>query len=206
MFKKSIASLLVCLLAFWHFMPCVQANAQKADNLYNFIKDKKEVLVRFDYPSYKIAAAASENPRQVTLPAGTPVIIKNLDTINSSAITTGSTVSFTVVQDVKVDNKVVIKAGSIADAQISYNKRKNYAGIAGEVVVSDFSVHAVDGTYVPLRATLSARGEDKVGLSVGLGFFLCFLFLLIKGEDAVIPAGTTKTVYSMSDINVVPAL
>lgn len=191
------------MLCYWHTAPFVFADTNRADNLYEFVKNNKEVIVKYEYPSWKLA---SNNKKQgtITIPAGTPIILKNAETINSSAIAIGSTVSFTVVSDVKVDDKVVVKAGSLADAQISYSKKKNYAGISGEVVVSDFSVHAVDGTYIPLRATLSSRGEEKVGLSVGLGFFLCLLFLLIKGEDAIIPAGSTKSVYTMSDIQVKP--
>lgn len=203
MVKKIISSFLILLLCYWHTAPFVFADTNRADNLYEFVKNNKEVIVKYEYPSWKLA---SNNKKQgtITIPAGTPIILKNAETINSSAIAIGSTVSFTVVSDVKVDDKVVVKAGSLADAQISYSKKKNYAGISGEVVVSDFSVHAVDGTYIPLRATLSSRGEEKVGLSVGLGFFLCLLFLLIKGEDAIIPAGSTKSVYTMSDIQVKP--
>lgn len=205
MYKKSVSLLLITLLCYWHVMPyAVSQPARSTDNLYEFVKENKEVLVRYEYPSWKLAA--NTNRAGITIPAGTPIVLKNTETINSSGITIGSTVNFTVVSDVKVKGKTVVKAGSIADAQISYSKKKNYAGIGGEVVVSDFSVHAVDGTYIPLRATLSSRGEDKVGLSVGLGFFLCLLFLLIKGEDAIIPAGTTKSVYTMSDVQLKEAL
>lgn len=203
MYKKSVSVLLVSLLCFWQTIPFVSAESSRADNLYEFVKNNKEVIVKYEYPSLRIASN-TKKPGTVTVPAGTPIILKNSQTINSSNITIGSTVSFVVVNDVVVNDKVVVKAGSIADAQISYAKKNNYAGIAGEVVVSDFSVHAVDGTYIPLRATLSSRGEEKVGLSVGLGFFLCLLFLLIKGEDAVLPSGSTKSVYTMSDVQVKP--
>lgn len=206
MVKKLVSILLVSLLCFWNSAPFVAAESDRADNLYEFVKNNKEVIVKYEYPSWKLASSSNTKKlSSITIPAGTPIVLKNTETINSSNITIGSTVSFVVVSDVVVDGKVIVKAGSLADAQISYSKKKNYAGIAGEVVVSDFSVHAVDGTYIPLRATLSSRGEDKVGMSVGLGFFLCMLFLLVKGEDAVIPSGATKSVYTMSDVNVVPA-
>lgn len=208
MVKRLFSGLLISLMVFWHVAPYVQAqtNNQKAENLYEFVKNNKEVTLKYVYPSMKLAAVDIEEGG-IIIPAGTPIVLKNRQTINSSAITIGSTVSFIVVNNVLVNDKIVVKAGSIADAQISYSKKKNYAGIGGEVVVSDFSVHAVDGAYIPLRATLSSRGEEKIGLSVGLGFFICMLFLLIKGEDAIIPAGSTKSVYTMSDVKVkVPAL
>lgn len=206
-YKKLISGFLVALLCMWNMVPYTEAvQNSKAQNLYEFVKENKEVVVRYEYPSWKVASN-DKKLGGLTIPAGTPIVLRNNETINSAAINIGSTVSFTVVNDVRVNDKVVVKAGSVADAQISYSKRKNYAGIAGEMVVSDFSVHAVDGTYIPLRATLSSRGEDKVGLSVGLGFFLCVLFLLIKGEDAIIPSGTTKSVYTMSDVTIkVPSL
>ncbi len=47
---------------------------------------------------------------------------------------------------------------------------------------------AVDDTRVPLRATLSQHGDEKVALS----YVLC---PFIKGTTAMIPAGTETKAY-----------
>lgn len=200
MYKKTLALLLTGLIITLCFgsITSIASNSNQ-DNLKNFLKDKKEVFVKYTYPSMKVIASRCDS---ITLPAGTPIILRNVEAIDSSNITTGSSVTFKVVNDILVDNKVVINAGSMVDAQIAYAKKKNYAGIAGEITVSDFAVRAVDGTYIPLRATMSSRGEDKIAISAGLGIFLCPLFLLIQGDDATIPAGTTKSVYTMMDVKI----
>lgn len=204
MLKKSLAMILATLLITLKVggLICF-AEANNQDNLKNFLKDKKEVFVKYQYPSMNTTKlATSQIANTVTLPAGTPVVLKNIKTISSSNITNGSNVTFKVVNDVIVDDKVLIKAGSIVNAQVNYAKRKNFAGIAGEITISDFAAKAVDGTYVPLKATLSSKGEEKMGLSIGLGVVLCVLFLLIQGDDAIVPAGTTKSVYTMMDVKV----
>lgn len=201
MYKKIIALLLLSLLLTFKFgLTTGFALTGNKDNLKNFLHDKKEVFVKYEYPSMKITS--NKQGETLTLPAGTPIVLRNLQMISSEELTNGSTVSFSVVNDVIVDNKVLIKSGSPVEAEISYAKKKNYAGIAGEITVSDFAVRAVDGTYIPLRATLSSKGEDKMGVSIGLGVFLCVLFLLIQGEDAIIPAGRTKSVYTIMDAKI----
>lgn len=205
MFKKVIAILLVGLLISLKLGVAVAvASEAKKGNLHDFLKDKKEVFIKYEYPSMKNIKLVSNGKVTsiTTLPAGTPIVLRNMEAINSSNITNGTSVMFTVVNDVVVDDKVVIKAGAVVDAQVNYAKKKNYAGVAGEITVSDFAVKAVDGTYIPLRATMSSKGEEKMGLSIGLGLLICVLFLLIQGEDAVIPAGTTKSVYTMMDMKI----
>lgn len=205
MFRKTIAVLLVGLLLTikFGFLAGVASNVNQ-DNLKNFLKDKKEIFIKYQYPSMKPIklASASGGDNFTTLPAGTPIVLKNMQAIDSSNITNGSTVMFTVINDVIIDNKLVIKAGAPVNAQVTYAKKKNYAGIAGELTISDFAVKAIDGTYIPLRATLSSKGEEKMGVSIGLGVVLCILFLLIKGDDAIIPAGSTKCVYTMMDMKI----
>lgn len=202
MFKKVLALLLVTFLFTIKFglFEAFASNINN-NNLKDFLSDKKEVFIKYEYPSLKLASNV-KSASIVTIPAGTPIVLRNLETIDSSNITNGSSIVFKTINDIVVDNKVVIKAGSNVDAQVSYAKKKNYAGIAGEITISDFMVKAVDGTYIPLKATLSSKGEEKIAISVGLGLLICVLFLLMKGEDAVIPAGTTKSVYTMMDVKI----
>lgn len=205
MYNKILSVLLIGLLFLFKGGVLVGVSAASyQSNLKDFLKDKKEVFIKYEYPSMKSIKLAStiKSGSIVTLPAGTPIVLRNMEAIDSSNIANGSSVMFTVVNDVIVDDKVVIKAGSVVNAQVTYAKKKNYAGVAGEITVSDFAVKAVDGTYIPLRATLNAKGEEKMGLSIGLGLFICVLFLLMKGDEAVIPSGTTKSVYTMMDVKI----
>ena len=75
-------------------------------------------------------------------------------------------------------------------------------GRSGEVTVTDFHTTAVDGTYVPLSGSVSARPDDKMTMSIVLSVLICPLFLLMKGEDAQVPAGSTKTAYTISEVHI----
>jgi hypothetical protein len=75
-------------------------------------------------------------------------------------------------------------------------------GQPGKITISDFGVKAVDGSYVPLRATLTDEGKDRMVLSIVVSLLFCPLFLLMKGGEGQIPAGTQKTVYVAADVDV----
>jgi len=61
----------------------------------------------------------------------------------------------------------------------------------------------VDGKEVPIRATLSQEGKNKVVTALLIGLILCILGLfLIKGGDAIVPAGTEVKAYVDVDVNI----
>ena len=125
------------------------------------------------------------------------------ETISTRDIVSGGEVNFAVVNDVKdASGNILIKAGSPVTAQISFVKTKGMIGRSGEVTVTDFHTTAVDGTYVPLSGSVSARPDDKMTLSIVLSVLVCPLFLLLKGDDAQVPAGTTKTAYTISEVHI----
>lgn len=170
------------------------------ETLYDFLKSTKNIEASYSYPSMKLAAATTGGS---TLAAHTPIVIRCTDTITTRDIVSGGTVDFAVVSDVKDANgKVLVKAGTPATAQITFSKPRGRIGQSGEVTVSDFHTIAVDGTYVPLSGSVSARPDDKMVLSVCLGILICPLFLLMRGEDAQLPAGTTKTVYTVTSTQI----
>ena len=200
--KKTIASFL--LLAFCSVFSAPMTGSASAntdtETLYDFIKNTKEITASYTYPSMKLAAAGAGKS---TLAAHTPIIIRCTETISTRDIVSGGEVNFAVVNDVKdASGNILIKAGSPVTAQISFVKTKGMIGRSGEVTVTDFHTTAVDGTYVPLSGSVSARPDDKMTLSIVLSVLVCPLFLLLKGDDAQVPAGTTKTAYTISEVHI----
>lgn len=61
---------------------------------------------------------------------------------------------------------------------------------------------AVDGTNVPLRTSLTEKGEEKLTTTVVLGVIICPLFLLMKGGEAAIQAGTEFKVFVDRDTKI----
>ncbi len=166
-------------------------------SLKEFLKTTDKIEAKMEYPSMQRLATNSTSG--VKLNANTPIMIKCDETITTNDVVSGSTVKFSVLQDVKNDaGIVVIRAGEPVTAQIAFAKKRGRIGGSGQLTVSDFHTTAVDGTYVPLSGTVSQNPDDKMVLSICLGVLVCPLFLLMRGDDAKVPAGTTKTAYTAS--------
>lgn len=116
-----------------------------------------------------------------------------------------------VENDVKSkDGRVLIKRGTPVQLQIDRQKARG-VGKPGSVTVKCVSTNAVDGQSILLEGSVSGEGNDKKGLSIGLGVGLGltflpgvgFAFLAIKGEQAVIEKNTIiPTVFVMNDYSV----
>lgn len=132
---------------------------------------------------------------KTTIPEGTRVAIKTVETLSSETAKKGQVVHFEVVRDVEIQGKIVIKAGSQAVGEVTRAASKRMLGREGELDLIVRYVTAVDGSQVSLRASLGEKGEEKLTTAVVLGVVLCPLFLMMKGEEAVVPSGTEYTVF-----------
>lgn len=133
----------------------------------------------------------------LNLPEGTTVRLKTINSISSSNSQEGASVNFQVMDDVTApDNKtVLLKAGSSAWGQVTNAKKRGRIGSGGELAITVEGSTAVDGTKIPLRANLKREGQEKQGASIALSFFITPLFLLMRGKDAQVPAGTEISAY-----------
>lgn len=202
--KKFVASFLALSFMSWFVAPLSAGVVAQTDQmtLSEFLKTTEKVEASYSYPSMKLTA---NEVGKSTLSAHTPIVIRAVDTITTKEIVSGGTVNFAVVADVKdTDGNILIKSGTPVTAQISFTKSKGMIGRSGEVTVTDFSTTAVDGSYVPLSGSVSAKPDDKMTMSIVLSVLICPLFLLMKGDEAVVPAGTQKTAYTVTDVYIKP--
>lgn len=203
--KKMIANFLLIALMSLFSAPMQVANATTDElSLHEFLKttDMNKVEASYKYPSMKLSDNESGKS---TLPAHTPIIIKCTETISTKNVVSGGTVNFAVLSDVKDNNgDILIKAGTPVTAEISFARSKGMIGRSGEVTVNDFHTTAVDGTYIPLSGSVSAKPDDKMTLSIVLSVLVCPLFLLIKGDEAELTTGTAKTAYTVADVYIKP--
>jgi hypothetical protein len=150
-------------------------------------------LTNFSMPA---SAAYAYLAGSVKLTSGTPVILRLPVSINSSTARQGDTVTFEVARNVEVDGKVVISQGAMATGEVASVEKRAMLGEGGKLMVNLRSVKAVDGQEVLIRATLSQEGKNKVVTALLVGLILCILGLfLIKGGDAIVPAGTEVKAY-----------
>lgn len=128
--------------------------------------------------------------QKVQIPVGTAVLLRTNTTLTPVQLKVGDTVELSVVSDVVVDGKVVIKAGAKARGEITTSKESNYIGIAAKMGLAVRSVQAVDRTTVPLSGSKLVEGKDKMVMSIGLSLVCCILFAVMKGGESSIPSGT----------------
>lgn len=131
--------------------------------------------------------------KEVILESGTKIRLKTVDPISTRYNNEGDEVNFVVVEDIRVGDVVLIKEGSRATALISELTPRGRVGKSGKMLITLDTVRAVNGKRVPLTASITKKGEDKIVLSAALSFLVCPLFLLLRGKEAQIPQGYQVT-------------
>ena len=150
---------------------------------------KKLLLLAFLLSSFMSSSAQS------TLKSGSVITLRFVEEVKSNS----NDANVVVANDVKVDDKIIVSAGTPVQTQVTATKRRS-CGIAGVLNVAFISTRATDGTLITLiGGSISREGRNKRGLAIGLGVGLGVLAwpllscLVIRGGEAVIPEGTLTT-------------
>jgi hypothetical protein len=147
----------------------------------------------------------------VTLRAGTPIVLEVAQKYSSQNLNVGQSVSIRAKYNVVIDKQSVIPAGAIGTAVVTDAKKQGIFGKGGKLELQVQSVQAVDGQQVQLSGIpILIEGDNKKGLawglSIGLGLFtygLGFLIgFLIKGKPAEVRAGTSLNSTVASEVEV----
>ena len=132
-----------------------------------------------------------------TIPSGTLVVVEPQYVIDADNLKTGDTVKFSVVQNVKVDNKVMLKSGTEVIAKATKVKNNWLLGIPGELQISDFQIVTENNEIIRLRGTILDKGTERYWANVG--WFFMFPLLFIKGNDGKIQLNTAHHLYTIED-------
>ena len=138
------------------------------------------------------AAAAGE----VTIPDGTELTVVTTEEITSKTATEGDPINFKVDEDVKINGKTVIAAGTMVKGEISNAKKSGRMGKGGTLSIRILSTTTVDNQKIKLRASKGKEGDDKTGTTVALVVLFGPLGFLKKGKDAKIKEGTKIKAYT----------
>lgn len=148
-------------------------------------------LVELVWPSGEL------NLHRVQLPAETLVRVHLLTEINSSSNQVGDRIRYRVVDDVRVDGRIVIPAGVEGEGRVTAVQSARRFGQAGRVEIDWGAVPTLDGT--PVRFNVSERAakqnqELAVAASVAglmiLGPIGLVGGFLVQGSEHVVPVGT----------------
>lgn len=142
---------------------------------------------------------------------GTPVKLRINRSLSSADATTGETVDFEVIEDVKVGEITLIPRGGIAWATVTEARAKRRMARGGKLNINIVAVRLISGEKAALRAVKEIKGDGRTGVMTGaiaasgiLFFPAAPFFLFMKGKDITIPKGTEITAYVNGDISLDP--
>lgn len=147
------------------------------------------------------------------LPDGTKVPLRLAETISSATAKEGDIITFEVVEDVTLGNRVVVKQGTTARGVVIESQAKRRMGRAGKLSYTLTDTKSIDGRKIKLRATKQGVGDSHTtGVAVTTVAVAVFVpvaapfFLLRKGQDLVVPQGTHVDAYVDGDQDVLQAV
>jgi hypothetical protein len=135
---------------------------------------------------------------------GTDVNLKFSQDLSSKTSSEGDPVTLTLVDDVKVGDVVVAKAGSKAIGEVTKAEKSGMMGKAGELNIRLDYLKAGD-VKVKLRGTRGKEGESGVTGTVVLTVLFGPIGLIKHGKNVEIKQGQALHAFVGDDIALVPS-
>lgn len=125
------------------------------------------------------------------LPAGTPVQLQVLDTVNSRTATRGDRVRIRLSAPLAVGDAVVLPAGLDGEAEVIHAERSRGGGKPGELLLAARFLALPGGERVTLKAmTLGGSGKDNGAGAMGVAIVAGPFGMLVRGGELEIAPGT----------------
>ena len=147
--------------------------------------------------------------KEVLLPEKTVFKIAINDKVSSKTNMVGDEVTFTVSEDVKVGNNLVLPKGSQGSGVITKVSQPKSFGRSGKLDISFDQVFSLDDEPIPtvlgpeakekLKMEAAAVGASAVG-ALALGPIGLIGGFFVKGKDVEIPAGTELYIQTQSSV------
>jgi len=159
--------------------------------------DKSEQAVRVS------SASPTAVGPEIALPEGTEFSVETVDEISSKTASENDPVNLRVIESVRVEDVVVIRAGTLVKGIIATVEQRGHLGKGGKIGMRVESTTAVDGQKIRLRASKGKGDTGTVGSTIVLSVLISPLFLLRRGNHAVIKPGTKIQVFTDEEKKVV---
>ncbi|MCX6645010.1 MAG: hypothetical protein NTY09_01425 [bacterium] len=155
------------------------------------------------------SAPQEEQPEQVdlTLPAITPLSVVLLEELYSQRNQEGDEIIMAIANDVVVDGVVYLVAGTPVIGRVTSTRPARSWGSEGQLDVEIMNVDPPYGSPIPVSGSSSLHGSDTATAAyitdVLLGTTLGpIIGGSMEGHGAVIPAGTTVTVFTAQEATI----
>jgi PEGA domain len=156
--------------------------------------------------------ATSSGSGKFALDDGTPIKLRLNRNLSSADATTGETIDFEALEELKIGDVLVIPKGSIALGTVTKAEHKKNMGRGGKLDVEIDYIKLADGEKAALRAVKETSGGGHTGAMAGAMVATSLvvwpaapLFLLMHGKDTTIPKGTEITAYINGTMPLDPA-
>lgn len=137
-----------------------------------------------------VAASAAEAPAAtLRLPANTVVELETLDAVSSKTSKPKDFFRLRVAEDVRVDGRVLIPAGTEALGQVVHAAKSGGGGKAGELILAARAIKLPRGD-VKLRSGFGAAGQQRTGAALATSIAVGVFGLFVHGKELLLPAGT----------------
>ena len=159
-----------------------------------------------------LAPAVAATGSRITVPGGTPVTLRFVDTVDSGTANVGDTFEFKADDNVVVNGFVVIARGAAGHGTVTSVDRAGSHGHAGNLGIRLDYVYAVDGEKIRLDSVKKNKsGESNAGASstttiastLLLGPVGLFAHNWVKGKNVVLDSGKTVTAFVQDTVHVV---
>ena len=134
----------------------------------------------------------------VKLPAGTPITVYANEEIDADDVQVDENINFIVQDPVYINNKLVIKSGTLVVGQVVKLKNNSILGIPGEIQIGNFRI-SDSNQIINLRGNITNKGTNRAWVNVGWFFWVALPLLFVKGNDGKISAGTFQILYTVGD-------
>lgn len=143
----------------------------------------------------------STKKNDIILRAGTNIQIYLGNKISSKSLRNGDIIPFYVKQNVRsYDGQIIISANTYVECRVTNAEKAEVGGVQGELDLMVNSITAVDGSSIPVFLSLNNEGEDKADEAIGVGLFLFWPALFMKGGEAEMEAGKIVLVQTTQEM------
>ncbi|MFP4016742.1 MAG: hypothetical protein ACLFUI_06890 [Halanaerobiales bacterium] len=137
--------------------------------------------------------------QEIAVTEGVEIHIQTEEEINSDNIEEGKEIPFTVRADLKIDEYLVVPAGTTGTLNINEIKEAGNFGRDGSLKISINDIGALDGSKLSLNLKLDDQENYSQEIAVGVSLLSTVIIsnpvglvagFFYKGKDVVIPAGS----------------
>ncbi len=139
-------------------------------------------------PTSRSVMSQETAPKKIKLAEGTEVALRMAQDISSRTAKPGEPVELALVEDLKVGDVTVAKAGARALGEVVQAKRPDFWGEAGEVSIRVHFLRVGDAK-VEIRGAAGSAGTR---------------YIVIRGSQGVIKAGAPVKAFVAADAEVAP--